>query len=48
MTMGAQTAAAGPARQKVKLSEDEEIRLMDYPDSTEEIPILDMSPYLKG
>ena len=49
MTMGAQTAAA-PVRQNpmMKWSEEEEIRLMDYPDSTEEIPLLDMSPYLKG
>ena len=27
---------------------DELIRLMDYPDSEEEIPILDMAPYLSG
>ncbi|HWG06837.1 MAG TPA: 2-oxoglutarate and iron-dependent oxygenase domain-containing protein, partial [Beijerinckiaceae bacterium] len=27
---------------------EELIRLMDYPDSTEEIPILDMGPYLAG
>ena len=27
---------------------DEIIRLMDFPDSTEEIPILDMGPYLAG
>jgi isopenicillin N synthase-like dioxygenase len=27
---------------------EEAIRLMDYPDSTEEIPVLDMGPYLAG
>ncbi len=48
MTMSAQTAVAPPARQKVKLSEEEEVRLMDYPDSTEEIPTLDIAPYLKS
>lgn len=48
MTMGTQTAVRAPAQQNVKRSEDEEIRLMDYPDSTEEIPLLDVSPYLKG
>ena len=48
MTMGAQTTTAAPVRQKVQLSEEEEVRLMDYPDSTEEIPHLDISPYLKG
>jgi len=31
-----------------QLSEAEQIRLMDYPDSTEEIPTLDMSPYLRN
>jgi isopenicillin N synthase-like dioxygenase len=30
------------------LPEEEQVRLMDYPDSTEEIPLLDMAPYLKG
>jgi len=43
----AQNAAA---RQATPTPTDsaEEIRLMDYPDSTEEIPLLDMSPYLAG
>jgi len=47
MTMGSQMASA-PVTSKRKLSEAEEIRLMDYPDSTEEIPLLDMSAYLRG
>jgi len=28
--------------------DDQSIRLMDHPDSAEEIPTLDMSPYLSG
>ena len=44
----ASTAGTVPATAKRKFSEEEEIRLMDYPDSTEEIPLLDMSPYLRG
>ncbi len=43
-----QTAAAAQASPTTKLSEEEELRLMDYPDSKEEIPVLDMSPYLMG
>ncbi|GAA4330873.1 2-oxoglutarate and iron-dependent oxygenase domain-containing protein [Pigmentiphaga soli] len=27
---------------------EEELRLMDYPDSDEEIPVLDLAPYLEG
>jgi isopenicillin N synthase-like dioxygenase len=48
MTMHASTAGTAPVTSKRKFSEEEEIRLMDYPDSTEEIPLLDMSPYLRG
>jgi isopenicillin N synthase-like dioxygenase len=43
-----QTAPAPQANATTQFSEEEELRLMDYPDSTEEIPTLDMSPYLKG
>lgn len=43
-----QTAAAKSAISLPKFTEEEELRLMDYPDSDEEIPMLDMSPYLKG
>jgi isopenicillin N synthase-like dioxygenase len=48
MTMEAPTAGTIPATPKRKFSEEEEIRLMDYPDSTEEIPLLDISSYLRG
>lgn len=30
------------------LSEEEQVRLMDFPDSTEEIPVLDIASYLAG
>ena len=48
MTMQAPMTATVPTTPKRKFSEEEEIRLMDYPDSTEEIPLLDMSSYLRG
>ena len=48
MTMETSMAGSVPATPKRKFSEDEEIRLMDYPDSSEEIPLLDMSSYLHG
>ena len=48
MTMEAPMAGTIPANPKRKFSEEEEIRLMDYPDSTEEIPLLDISSYLRG
>jgi isopenicillin N synthase-like dioxygenase len=47
-TIEAPMAGTAPATPQRKFSEEEEIRLMDYPDSTEEIPLLDMSPYLRG
>lgn len=37
-------ADAGPS----PADEAEQVRLMDYPDSTEEIPVLDIAPYLAG
>ena len=48
MTMQATTATTVRGSTTPKFTADEEIRLMDYPDSTEEIPLLDMSPYLRG
>ena len=47
MTAAMQTTRPGQATPTATDSE-EEIRLMDYPDSQEEIPTIDMSPYLKG
>jgi isopenicillin N synthase-like dioxygenase len=46
--MELQDRAATLIHSPPQLSEAEQIRLMDYPDSTEEIPTLDMSPYLRG
>jgi len=46
MTAQAPTAATVRANPTPKFTAEEEIRLMDYPDSTEEIPRLDMSSYL--
>ena len=48
MTTHATTATTLRAIPTPTFTADEEIRLMDYPDSTEEIPLLDMSPYLRG
>jgi len=48
MTTQATTATTARATTTPKFTADEEIRLMDYPDSAEEIPLLDMSPYLRG
>src|SRR5829696_7672004 len=48
MTMQAPMAGTVPAAAKRKFSEEEEIRLMDYADSTEEIPLLDISSYLRA
>jgi isopenicillin N synthase-like dioxygenase len=37
------------AAQMVEMTDDErQIHLMDHPDSTEEVPVLDMGPYLSG
>jgi len=48
MTMQTPIAETVPATPKRKFSEEEEIRLMDYADSTEQIPLLDISSYLRG
>jgi len=48
MTTLAPTARTIRANPTPKFTADEEIRLMDYPDSTEEIPLLDISSYLRG
>lgn len=47
MTAAMQTARSGQAM-PTATDKEEEIRLMDYPDSQEEIPTVDLSPYLKG
>lgn len=48
MTTQATTVETTRASTTPRFTAAEEIRLMDYPDSTEEIPRLDMSPYLRG
>lgn len=48
MTTMATMARPIAATSNAKFSDEEEIRLMDYPDSTEEIPLLDISSYLRG
>jgi len=48
MAAQAQTVPTVRANPTPKFTAEEEIRLMDYPDSTEEIPRLDMSAYLLG
>ena len=47
--MAATTITDAPPDVRGQVADDAEaLRLMDYPDSTEEIPTLDISDYLAG
>jgi isopenicillin N synthase-like dioxygenase len=46
--MVAMIGRISPVVEDAPKDDDETVRLMDYPDSTEEIPLLDIAPFLAG